>query len=104
AAELGRDADAIAHRRWLALVQDALDLAHVPFDLVDESAADRLAHYRAVIVPTLSRLDPGLAAALADAEARKQVIVAGPGRPAGLPRRAGLMRAESLDDLDGLAA
>lgn len=115
AAELGRDDGAIAHRRWLAGVQDALDLAQIPYVLVDESCdAARLAGFRAVIAPTLDRIDAGLLATLRLLADRRQVIVLGPGTPTrdelgrpladgALPRRVGMMRAGSLDDLPGLA-
>jgi beta-galactosidase len=114
-AELGRDDAAIAQRRWLTVVQDALDHARVPYVLVDEGcAADRLAAFRAVIVPTLGRIDAGLAATLREVAARHRIVVIGPdapdrdelGRPlaAALPRRIGRMRAGSLDDVPGLAA
>lgn len=115
AAELGRDDDAIAYRRWLAVVQDALDLAQIPYVLVDESCdAARLAGFRAVIAPTLDRIDAGLLATLRLLADRRQVVVLGPGTPThdelgrpladgALPRRVGMMRAGSLDDLPGLA-
>ena len=62
AAELGRDPDAVTQRRWHTAVTRALDLARVPHVIVDESASEaELAGYRAVIVPTLDRIDRGLA-------------------------------------------
>lgn len=62
AAELGGDPAAITQRRWQAAVARALDLARVPYTIVDESAAvAELARSRAVIVPTLDRIDRGLA-------------------------------------------
>jgi beta-galactosidase len=115
AAELGRDDAAIAHRRWLGVVQEALDLAQIPYALVDESCdAARLAGYRAVIAPTLDRIDAGLLATLRVLADHRQVVVLGPGTPTrdelgrpladgALPRRVGMMRAESLDDMPGLA-
>jgi beta-galactosidase len=114
-AELGRDADAVAYRRWLAVVQQALDLARVPYVLVDEScSAARLGEFRAVIAPTLDRIDLHLAASLRVVADRKHVVVIGPGTPTRdelgrplpdgtLPRRIGMLRDGSLDDVEGLA-
>jgi len=114
AAELGRDDAAIAHRRWLAAVQRALDLVQIPYVLVDESCgAERLAGFRAVIAPTFDRIDRGLLDALHHLADRTHVLVLGPGTPTrdelgrplerALPKRIGLMRAGSLDDVAGLA-
>src|SRR5690606_20417313 len=48
AAELGTDADAIAARRWQDATAHALELAQVPYAIVDESASeDELARYKA---------------------------------------------------------
>ncbi|HEX4421563.1 MAG TPA: beta-galactosidase [Kofleriaceae bacterium] len=117
AAELGGDGAAILQRRWQAAILRALDLARVPYVLVEESVTeDELAGYRAVIVPTLDRLDRGLGHTLRALAAnhRRTVIVVGPGTPAhdelgqpfgdALPRRVGRLKAGSLDDLPGLAA
>lgn len=116
AAELGTDPAAVAQRRWHAAITRALDLARTPYALVDESAGeDELAGYRAVIVPTLDRIDRGLAHTLrALAEHKRSVVVIGPGTPShdelgqplgdALPRRVGRLKAGSLDDLPGLAA
>jgi len=116
AAELGTDPAAIVARRWSTQVQNALDLAQVPYVLVDESAtAEELAHYRAVIAPTLDRIDRGLSRTLhALAETKHTVIVIGPSMPTrdeldqplaeALPRRVGRLKDGSLDDLPGLAA
>ena len=116
AAELGADPAAVMQRRWHAAITRALDLARVPYALVDESAGeDELAGYRAVIVPTLSRIDRGLAHTLrALAEHKRAIVVIGPGTPThdelgqpfadALPRRVGRLKAGSLDDIPGLAA
>lgn len=116
AAELGTDPAAVAQRRWHAAITRALDLARTPYALVGESAGeDELAGYRAVIVPTLDRIDRGLAHTLrALAEHKRAVVVIGPGTPThdelgqplgdALPRRVGRLKAGSLDDLPGLAA
>jgi beta-galactosidase len=113
AAALGRDAAAIDQRRWLDVVQRALDHAQIPYALVDESAPERLAGYRAAVLPTLDRVDAALLDHLRRT-ARDRVLVLGPGSPtrdelgqpladAALPRRSGLMKPGSLADLDGLA-
>jgi len=116
AAELGTDPAAVTQRRWRAALTRALDVAHVPYTIVDESAsADELAERRAVIVPTLERIDRGLAHTLrALAEHRRTIVVIGPGTPTqdelgqlftdAVPRRVGRLKAGSLDDLTGLAA
>ncbi|MEO6777568.1 MAG: beta-galactosidase [Kofleriaceae bacterium] len=115
ATELGRDDAAIASRRWQTAVCRALELAQVPYAIVDETAPfEELAAYRAVILPTLDRIDPAAWATLrALAEARRTVCVIGPRAPerdafdqplAGeLPKRLGMLNPESLDDLPGLA-
>ena len=52
-ASSARDPGAIAARRWRTADASALELAQVPYAIVDESAPeDELARYRAVIVPT----------------------------------------------------
>lgn len=116
AAELGRDPAAVTQRRWQAAIVRALELARVPYALVDESASEaELAGYRAVIAPTIDRLDRGLGHALrALVEHKRAVVVIGPGTPTldelgqplgePLPRRVGRLRAGSLEDLPGLAA
>jgi beta-galactosidase len=131
AAELGADPAAVVMRRWHAAITRALDLARVPYALVDESAGEgELAGYRAVVVPTLDRIDRGLAhalRALAEHPAgipsgqgvagprKRAIVVIGPGTPThdelgqplspdALPRRVGRLKAGSLDDIPGLAA
>jgi beta-galactosidase len=115
AAELARDRAPALHRRWMRAVADALDDAGVGWDLVDEDAPDeRFAGRRLVIAPTLARVDRRLWARLHALAASAQVVI-GPERPArdeldrplgaeaALPRRVGLLRSASLDDLAGLA-
>jgi beta-galactosidase len=116
AAELGADPAAVTMRRWHAAIARALDLARVPYALIDESAGEgELAGYRVVIVPTLDRIDRGLAHTLrALAEHKRAIVVIGPGTPThdelgqpfadALPRRVGRLKAGSLDDIPGLAA
>ncbi len=115
AAELGTDAGAITARRWQTAIASALELAAVPYEIVDEAAAEaELARYRAVIVPTLDRVDRALWQRLrALAEHKRTIVVLGPTMPARdelgqpladpAPRRAGKIREASLDDLPGLA-
>ena len=115
AAELGRDRDAIASRRWHTAIARALELAQVPYAIVDESAGeDELARYRAVIAPTLHRIDRGLWHRLrALAEHKRAVVVIGPGTPVRdeldqpldepAPKRIGKLKQGSLEDLAGLA-
>ena len=119
-AELGTDAGAIAAARWHDAIARALELAQVPYAIVDETTPeDELARYRAVIVPTLDRVDRGLwrrLHALAEVTgSRRTVVVIGPGSPTrdeldqplaetAAPRRTGRIRATSRDDLPGLAA
>lgn len=119
AAELGADPAAITERRWQAAIARALELARVPYTILDESAGEaELAALRAVIVPTLERIDRGLARtlrALAEHPGKpRAVVVIGPGTPTldelgqplrdALPRRVGRLKAGSLDDVAGLAA
>jgi beta-galactosidase len=119
AAELGGDPAAVDMRRWQAAITRALDVARVPYAIVDESVTEReLAEapgLRAVIAPTLERIDRGLAHTLrALAEHRRAVVVIGPGAPThdelgqpfadAVPRRVGRLKAGSLDDIPGLAA
>jgi beta-galactosidase len=114
AAELGTDAAAITARRWQSAITRALELAQVPFAIVDEATPEEtLATYRAVIAPTLERIDRGLLERLrALADHKRAIVVIGPGTPtrdeldqphvdAG-PKRVGKLKASSLDDSAGL--
>jgi beta-galactosidase len=116
-AELGTDADAITARRWQDALASALELAQVPYVIVDESASeDELARYRAVIAPTLTRIDRGLWQRLrALAEHKRAIVVIGPTTPThdelgqplpadAPPKRIGKIREGSLDDIPGLAS
>ncbi|MDX2094116.1 MAG: alpha-amylase family protein [Kofleriaceae bacterium] len=115
AAELGTDPAAVTARRWHDAVASALELAQVPYAIVDDAASeDELAGYRAVIVPTTARIDRGLYQRLrALAEHKRAIVVVGPTTPTHdelgqpfvdpPPRRLGKMREGSLDDLPGLA-
>jgi beta-galactosidase len=105
----------VAARRWQDAVCSALELAQVPYAIVDESASEEeLAHYRAVIAPTDARVDRGLWSRLhALAEHKRCVVVIGPGMPVRdeldqplaepAPKRVGRLKAGSLDDAAGLA-
>ncbi|MBA3817429.1 MAG: hypothetical protein H0X17_00930, partial [Deltaproteobacteria bacterium] len=115
AAELGTDAGAVLARRWQTALTTALELAQVPYAIVDEAAtAEELAGYRAVIVPTGARIDHGLWRRITTlAEHRKTIVVIGPGTPTrdeldqplvdAPPRRVGRLKEGSLEDLRGLA-
>jgi beta-galactosidase len=115
-AELARDPAAALHRKWFDAAARALDLAQVPYDIVDEGAPlERLLAHDAIVAPTLHRVDRALWKKLGDAAAAKRVVVIGPetpsldewGEPLGddarVPRRAGFMRPGSVDDVAGLA-
>ncbi|CAN5865442.1 hypothetical protein BH11MYX2_BH11MYX2_32570 [soil metagenome] len=115
-AELGTDADAPLARRWQDALCAALEIAQVPYVIVDEATPeDELASYRAVIAPTLQRIDRGLWQRLrALAEQKRAIVVIGPTTPThdelGQPlphdtpsKRIGKIREGSLDDVPGLA-
>ncbi|HEY4058072.1 MAG TPA: alpha-amylase family protein [Kofleriaceae bacterium] len=115
-AELGSDEDAPLARRWQDAVCSALEIAQVPYVIVDEATPeDELAGYRAVIAPTLQRIDRGLWQRLrALAEHKRAIVVIGPTTPThdelgqplphdSPPKRIGKIREGSLDDLPGLA-
>ncbi len=115
-AELGLDEAAARQRRWIDAVERALELAQIPYDMVDEGVpAARLGDYKAVIAPTLDRVDRAAWTRLRQAAESGTRIILGPGRPtrderdqplgddAHLPPRVGLIRPESLEDVDGLA-
>jgi beta-galactosidase len=114
ATELGTDKAAIESRKWQSAVCRALELAQVPYVIVDEGAlADELAAYRAIIAPTLDRIDQTPAEQLRlVAEEKRAIVVIGPGTPTRdefdqaiefAPKRVGRLKAGSLDDLPGLA-
>jgi beta-galactosidase len=116
AANLGSDAGAIAMRTWQLAVYRALELAQVPYRIVDErTPADELARFAAVIAPTLDRIDRVAWQNLrALAEAKRCIVVIGPGTPTrdefdqplgdGPARRMGRLEPGSTNDLPGLAA
>ena len=115
-AELGTDAGAIAARRWQTAIASALELAQVPYAIVDDAASeDELAR-----LPRRDRPDHARASIAASgsgiralAEHKRAIVVIGPTTPTHdeldqplldpPPRRVGKIRAGSLDDLPGLA-
>jgi beta-galactosidase len=112
AADLGTDAGAITARHWQTQLARALELAQVPYAIVDEGTpADELARYHAVVVPTGERVDRGLWSRLRElAEHKRCIVVIGPDtptrdeldQPLNEPaRRMGKIR--ESDDLAGLA-
>ena len=116
AADLARDRGAARHERWLEITRDALDMAQMPYDIVDEQcSAEMLARYRAVVMPTPGRVDRAAWKRLGQAAATGTLAVVGPARPqrdeldrpldddAALPGGAGLIRARSMDDVEGFA-
>ena len=128
AADLGTDAGALAARRWQDQLATALELAQVPYAIVDEATPeDELARYHAVIVPTGERVDRGLwerVRRLAEhpkgtgspgssLASKRAIVVIGPGTPVrdeldqplldAPPRRMGRIREGSRDDVAGLA-
>jgi len=115
AADLGTDTGAIAARRWHIAITRALELAHVPYAIVDEATSeDELSRYRAVIAPTHERIDRGLFQRLrALVDHKRAIVVIGPGTPMrdeldqplneAVPKRVGKLKAGSLEDLAGLA-
>ncbi len=116
AAELSRDEDAMRIGRWLAAIERALCVAQIPYEIVDEACDPaRLERYRAVVLPTLDRVDRALWRALHDVAKSGVQLIAGPGRPsldeygqplgddAKLPPHTGLIQEASIDDLEGLA-
>ncbi|HEY6175515.1 MAG TPA: hypothetical protein VIX73_13750, partial [Kofleriaceae bacterium] len=87
AAELGADPAAVTQRRWYAAIARALDLARVPYAMVDESAHEaELAEYRAVIVPTQDRIDRVLAHTLRALAEHPAGVPSGQGVAGPLPR------------------
>jgi beta-galactosidase len=116
AAELARDPAPARHRRWFDAVLTALDRAGVPTAILDEDTGDDAwLEHSLFVAPTLDRVDRALWKRLRAAADRGAQVIAGPERPsrdeldqplgddARLPRHLGLIRPDSLDDIDGLA-
>ncbi len=116
-AALALDADARLYPRWFAAIIAALDLAELPYQLVDERSLHTIvANTKALVLPTLRRVDGAAWAALhALATTGIQVII-GPevpredelGQPLGAdavsPKGAGMIASKMLDEPDELAA
>lgn len=115
AAELGTDEAAIAARKWQTAIARALEVAQIPYAIVDEATPEaELAQYRAVIAPTPGhRIDRGLFSRLRYlAEHKKSIVVIGPSTPTRdeldqplgepMPKRVGKLKEGSLEDLVGL--
>lgn len=113
----GNTEDAVTALRWHDVLRQALVMAGVAYDVVDDTAsADQLASYRVVIAPTGVHITTHFAATLRDVASRKHTtLVMGPTPaqrdevnlplpPNTLPTRVGRLRAASLDDAAGLAA
>jgi beta-galactosidase len=114
AAELSDDPDAARARRWRDAVVAALELGQVGYVAVAADAPAASLGARAIVHPTLARIETATWDTLRALSAERRVIVIGPDTPTrdeldqplagAAPRRLGLMRAGSLDDLPGLAA
>ena len=114
-AEASREHNANAHQIWWNTVEHALQLAQVSYDIVDEECEQpQLERYRAVIAPTVDRIDRSLWRRLHAAGQAGVRIVIGPVRPQHdergralapehLPKHCGLIRPESMGDIAGLA-
>ncbi|MCG8418784.1 MAG: beta-galactosidase [Proteobacteria bacterium] len=116
AAELSRDPGATRHARWMQVARQALDLAGIPYDMVDEdSSIETLLGYRALVMPTIDRVDRTAWKRMQKAAARSVPVVVGPGRPtadehgqplgndARLPPGTGVIQPHSMDDVQGFA-
>ena len=115
-AELGLDRQARTQARWRRAIADALDAFEIPWALVDQDAgADVLSRFRLLVCPTVRRIDAALWAVLRQAARSGARVVLGPGVPevdeleaplgeTGLVANMGLLRAETLDDLDALGS
>ncbi len=115
-AELSTDTSAQNYPKWIRAVQNALDLSQLPYQLVDEECLHLLDNStKAVIFPTLKRVDGGTWAALHALAAAGIRIVIGPempsedefgqslGRDCPAPRGVGMLAHESLSDVEGLS-
>ncbi len=114
--ELALDESARLYPRWFAVVREALDLAEVPYRVLDEHQLHEIdASTKAVILPTLRRVDGATWAALHALDAAGMQIIIGPelpqedelGKPLGTdaakPSGAGVLANASLHDVLGLA-
>ncbi len=115
-AELSTDTNARNYPKWVRAVQKALELSQLPYQLVDEECLHLLGpSTKAVIFPTLQRVNGGTWAALHALAAAGIRIVIGPempsedefglslGRDCPAPRGVGVLAHESLSDIEGLS-
>ncbi|MBL4635380.1 MAG: beta-galactosidase [Kofleriaceae bacterium] len=115
-AELSTDTSAQTYPKWVRAVQKALDLCQLPYQLVDEECLHLLDNStKAVIFPTLKRVNGGTWAALHALSAAGIRIVIGPempsedefgqnlGQDCPAPRGVGMLAHESLSDIEGLS-
>jgi beta-galactosidase len=113
-AELGLDAEARLHARWRAAIASALEEFEIPWAVVDQDAGvEAMARFELLVCPTIRRIDAGLWATLREVAAAGTRVVIGPGQPRadelehpldapGLVANMGLLRAETLGDIDAL--
>jgi beta-galactosidase len=113
-AELGLDPEARQQARWRAAIADALEEFEIPWALVDQDAdAETFERFELLICPTRRRIDAALWSALRQAAGRGLRVVIGPGIPevdeleqplaeTGLIAGMGLLRDDTLGDVDGL--
>lgn len=111
--DFASDESGSGHRRWLTRTCEALDLAQLPYDIVETISLEALARRRAVIIPTVDRVTRDSWKRLG--QLAGPVIVLGPEKPlrdefdrplgqdGALPPGCGLIRPESADDIDGFA-
>lgn len=111
ALDLGADGAHGQHQRTIRTIEAALRTAQIPYCHVDERA--EIDGVRALIVPTLDRIDAELWQRLHE-WGRDRTVILGPRRPtrdafdqpladARLPKRCGLFGPESADDVAALA-
>jgi beta-galactosidase len=116
-AALALDPDSRLYPRWLAAIIRALDLAELPYQLVDEQSLHRIGtETKAVLLPTLRRVDGAAWAGLHALAGTGIQVIIGPevpredelGRPLGAdavsPEGAGMISSEMLEDPEAFAA
>lgn len=114
--ELSTDASARQYPKWLRAVQAALDESQLAYQLVDEECLYLLdKKTKAIVFPTLKRVDGGTWAALHALAANGICIVLGPelpsedelgqalGADSTPPQGIGMLTADSLTDIEGLS-
>ncbi len=118
-AAFGADDDARVTASWYGAIRRALELFEIPYLIVDEATSlTRLSRFSAIICPTIRRIDAGLwekLRAIAGTSENDTKVILGPGRPSvdaleqpldesALVAGMGLLRPETLTDLDALGA